>query len=201
MCLPFPCSCHLKVHTALCSQRHWPSCCIHCGAHTRWLQCTAAPSPQPRLQNTFFCMDCPDTAGLCSVCVRDHAGCHTLQIRRYVYRDVVKTADLAPHYDTSGVQSYTVNHSQAVFLSAKDKAPVGPYYRVDSTARCQACRRGLRAGCHFCSLACKVRGATMCPHDACAGCDHAALAPAARMQDAQCADAPAVLLCTMLCSA
>lgn len=109
-----------------------------------------------RLQNTFFCMDCPDSHGLCSVCVREHANCKTLQIRRYVYRDVVKVADVAAYVDTSGIQSYTVNHAQAIFLSAKDKAPAGPYYRVDSSSRCKTCKRGLRPGCTYCSLACKV---------------------------------------------
>jgi hypothetical protein len=101
-------------------------------------------------------MDCSDSQGLCSVCVRDHSNCKTLQIRRYVYRDVVKVADVAAFVDTSGIQSYTVNHAQAIFLSAKDKAPVGPYYRVDSSSRCETCKRGLRPGCTYCSLACKV---------------------------------------------
>jgi PLATZ transcription factor len=120
-------------------------------------QCGLTQSTAPCVQHTFFCMDCANMRGLCSLCVREHPSCNTIQIRRYVYRDVVKIADLTPFYDCSGVQSYTVNHNQAIFLSAKDKAPVGPYYRVDSTSRCETCKRGLRAGCTFCSLACKVR--------------------------------------------
>lgn len=79
-----------------------------------------------------------------------------LQIRRYVYRDVVKVDDLRRFYDPSGVQTYTVNHAQAVFLTAKDKSLVGPYYRVDSSSACRTCNRGLRDGCLYCSLRCKV---------------------------------------------
>jgi hypothetical protein len=123
---------------------------------------TSAPNDLHCLQHTFLCMDCADTRGLCSLCHRDHVSCRTLQIRRYVYRDVVKVADIQPYYDTSGIQSYTVNHSQAIFLSSKDKAPVGPYYRVDSSACCETCKRGLRSGCTFCSLACKVRVCSLC---------------------------------------
>lgn len=80
-----------------------------------------------------------------------------MQIRRYVYRDVVKVCDVQHFLDTSGIQTYTVNHAQAIFLSAKDKAQVGPYYRVDSSSSCITCHRGLRNGCQYCSLACKVR--------------------------------------------
>lgn len=109
------------------------------------------------MQHTFFCIDCPQTRGLCSLCVADHSGCNMLQIRRYVYRDVIKVGDIEPFYDTAGIQSYTVNHAQAIFLSSKDKAPSAPYKRMDSTARCAKCDRGLRTGCTYCSLACKVR--------------------------------------------
>ena len=79
-----------------------------------------------------------------------------LQIRRYVYRDVVKVGDIQAYIDTAGIQTYTVNHAQAIFLSAKDKTLVGPYYRVDSSSSCATCHRGLRNGCSYCSLACKV---------------------------------------------
>lgn len=93
------------------------------------------------------------------VCLQVASGlsrCLGVQIRRYVYRDVVKVNDVQPILDTSGIQTYTVNHAQAIFLSAKDKAQVGPYYRVDSSSSCVTCHRGLRNGCQYCSLACKV---------------------------------------------
>lgn len=73
-----------------------------------------------------------------------------------MYRDVVKVGDIQGYIDTSGIQTYTVNHAQAIFLSAKDKTLVGPYYRVDSSSSCATCHRGLRNGCSYCSLACKV---------------------------------------------
>lgn len=140
-------------------------CEVRCAASAPATCTRTASTCQPKhpsyvphaLQNTFFCMDCGHSGGLCSLCVREHADCRTLQIRRYVYRDVVKVADVAAYVDTTGIQSYTVNHAQAIFLSAKDKVPVGPYYRVDSSSRCEACNRGLRPGCTYCSLACKVR--------------------------------------------
>eukprot|EP00892_Ulva_mutabilis_P006420 jgi/Ulvmu1/414/UM001_0421.1 len=109
-----------------------------------------------RCECTHFCMDCDDSSALCTCCLSDHATCHTLQIRRYVYRDVVKVCDVQRFLDTTGIQTYTVNHAQAIFLSAKDKAQVGPYYRVDSSSSCITCHRGLRNGCQYCSLACKL---------------------------------------------
>lgn len=109
-----------------------------------------------RCECTHFCMDCPDSKALCSCCLADHSNCRTLQIRRYVYRDVVKVQDIQGYIDTSGIQTYTVNHAQAIFLSAKDKTLVGPYYRVDSSSSCATCHRGLRNGCSYCSLACKL---------------------------------------------
>lgn len=111
---------------------------------------------QRRNECTFFCLDCNDTEGLCNFCLPAHRNCRLLQLRRYVYRDVVKLGDIQKFMDASGVQTYVVNHAKAIFISAKDRQPTGCYFRTDSTSTCRACGRGLREGSLYCSLNCKV---------------------------------------------
>lgn len=80
-----------------------------------------------------------------------------VQVRRYVYRDVVKQTDLAKYADASDIQTYTINQAKAVFISAKDKGPVGGTLRGDASCTCRTCCRSLRDGFLYCSLSCKVR--------------------------------------------
>ena len=54
---------------------------------------------------------CPASGGvLCGHCLAIHPPSHrTLQVRRNVYRDVVRVADVAGDVDCAGVQTYTTN--------------------------------------------------------------------------------------------
>jgi len=57
------------------------------------------------LQATYFCIDCGGATGaLCQHCLHQHMGHQVLQIRRYVYCDVVRAADISPSFDVSGIQ-------------------------------------------------------------------------------------------------
>ena len=42
-----------------------------------------------------------------------------VQIRRYVYKDVVRVQDIQAHMDTTGIQTYTSNSAKVVFLRAR----------------------------------------------------------------------------------
>ena len=39
-----------------------------------------------------------------------------MQIRRYVYTDVVRVQDIQEHIDTGGIQTYTNNSAKVIFL-------------------------------------------------------------------------------------
>ena len=39
-----------------------------------------------------------------------------MQIRRYVYKDVVRVQDIHDHMDTTGIQTYINNSAKVVFL-------------------------------------------------------------------------------------
>ncbi|CAL9055588.1 unnamed protein product [Musa banksii] len=75
-----------------------------------------------------------------------------LQVRRYVYNDVVRLDDLEKLIDCSFVQPYTINSAKAVFLKPR---PQSRPPKVSGNI-CLTCDRILQDGFHFCSLSCKV---------------------------------------------
>jgi len=104
---------------------------------------------------TFFCMDCGGGAtGLCPSCLGPHLGHRVLQVRRYVYCDVIRASDLSHEVDISGVQNYTINQAKVVFLRQKSQSRSGKPGGVDC---CCGCGRTIKEGCAFCSLACKIQ--------------------------------------------
>ncbi|GBF94974.1 hypothetical protein Rsub_07475 [Raphidocelis subcapitata] len=154
---------------------------------------------------TLFCVDCDAAAStgcraMCQHCVPAHGGHRTIQIRRYVYCDVVRAADIAPFVDIVGVQTYTINQAKVVFLNCRPQAKLLP---PGSPEGCAICARALREGCTYCSLSCKVEAlvregrlgpgavaggsASGCCGDA--GAATAALANAAALADAAAAAA------------
>ncbi|KAI8471128.1 MAG: hypothetical protein J3K34DRAFT_468469 [Monoraphidium minutum] len=105
---------------------------------------------------TLFCVDCdanPVCRALCQHCVPSHAGHRTIQVRRYVYCDVVRASDISPFVDISSVQTYTINQAKVVFLNHRPHAKLLPPGAPDA---CAVCCRALREGCAYCSLDCKV---------------------------------------------
>ncbi|KAK9792962.1 hypothetical protein WJX73_000216 [Symbiochloris irregularis] len=105
---------------------------------------------------TYWCVDCGAggrATGLCPHCVQAHRGHAVIQIRRYVYCDVVRVIDIHRYLDTSGVQSYVINSAKVVFLRPRTQTKKNHRHDLDC---CQSCNRQLREGCRFCSLGCKV---------------------------------------------
>ncbi|KAE9622068.1 putative transcription repressor PLATZ family [Lupinus albus] len=101
-------------------------------------------------EKKVFCLDC--CISLCLHCLSPHRSHRLLQIRRYVYNDVVRLDDAAKLIDCTSVQSYYTNSAKVVFLNQR---PQTRNLR-GSTNSCSTCYRSLQHPFHFCSLFCKV---------------------------------------------
>mmetsp|Transcript_40373 Transcript_40373/g.48944 ORF Transcript_40373/g.48944 Transcript_40373/m.48944 type:complete len:364 (+) Transcript_40373:195-1286(+) len=99
----------------------------------------------------IYCIDCC-AAGICQHCLPSHAGHQLLQVRRYVYHDVVRLQDIDQLVDCTGVQTYLINNARVIFLKQR------PQSRPTKGAEnlCETCRRGLQHPFTLCSVACKV---------------------------------------------
>ncbi|WOL10147.1 hypothetical protein Cni_G18901 [Canna indica] len=102
-------------------------------------------------EKNIFCLDC--CSSFCPQCLPPHRPHRLLQVRRYVYHDVVRVDDLEKLIDCSSVQSYTTNSAKVVFLN--ERPPSRPF-RGSGNA-CLSCYRPLQDPYLFCSLACKVK--------------------------------------------
>ncbi|GFP94987.1 hypothetical protein PHJA_001643100 [Phtheirospermum japonicum] len=97
-----------------------------------------------------YCLDCCE--GICQHCFAHHHSHRLLQIRRYVYRDVVRLRDADKLMDCAHVQSYTNNSAKVVFLNQRSR-----YRRHRASAHfCVHCDRNLKDSYLFCSLSCKL---------------------------------------------
>lgn len=85
---------------------------------------------------------------------------HDGQVRRYVYHNVIKQAELAGHVDVGGAQPYVINGARVLFLDRrpqqKPRLPLLPAGAAPVNV-CQGCERTLQEPYSFCSLACKAR--------------------------------------------
>ncbi|RZC45401.1 hypothetical protein C5167_038338 [Papaver somniferum] len=101
-------------------------------------------------EKNVFCLDC--LRSICPHCVSSHRSHPLIQVRRYVYNDVVRLDDLEKLIDCSYVQPYTINSAKVIFLNPR------PQTRAckGSANICYNCDRILQEKYHFCSLSCKV---------------------------------------------
>ncbi|XP_075507332.1 protein RGF1 INDUCIBLE TRANSCRIPTION FACTOR 1-like [Primulina tabacum] len=104
-----------------------------------------------RNEKNVFCLDCCD--GICPHCLIHHRSHRLLQIRRYVYHDVIRLADADKLMDCGKVQSYTTNSAKVVFLNHR---PQTRPCRV-SGSLCITCDRNLQESYLFCSVSCKLK--------------------------------------------
>ncbi|EPS66215.1 hypothetical protein M569_08559, partial [Genlisea aurea] len=102
-------------------------------------------------EKNVFCLDCCD--GICPHCLASHRSHRLLQIRRYVYHDVIRLLDADKLMDCSQVQAYTTNSAKVVFLNQR------PQTRPPraSGSLCVTCERNLQESCLFCSISCKLQ--------------------------------------------
>ncbi|KAF4351846.1 hypothetical protein F8388_021911 [Cannabis sativa] len=82
-------------------------------------------------EKNIFCLDC--STALCSHCLPHHHDLHSLlQIRRYVYHDVIRINDANKlNIDCSSIQSYKTNKAKVVFLKQRPISPLRVYYHDD----------------------------------------------------------------------
>ncbi|KAI4332051.1 hypothetical protein L6164_016991 [Bauhinia variegata] len=101
-------------------------------------------------EKNVFCLHC--CLSICPHCLPSHRSHPLLQVRRYVYHDVVRLDDLEKLIDCSSIQPYTINGAKVIFLNQR------PQTRSckGSANFCCTCDRILQEPFHFCSLSCKV---------------------------------------------
>ncbi|XP_011017466.1 PREDICTED: uncharacterized protein LOC105120786 [Populus euphratica] len=121
---------------ALLAEKFFSACVIHEGARKN--------------EKNIFCLDC--CISLCPHCLPPHGSHRLLQIRRYVYNDVLRLDDAQKLFDSAFVQSYTTNSAKVIFLNQRPLTrPVNIRGNI-----CSRCDRGLQFPYLFCSISCKV---------------------------------------------
>ncbi|XP_073308629.1 protein RGF1 INDUCIBLE TRANSCRIPTION FACTOR 1-like isoform X1 [Primulina huaijiensis] len=100
-------------------------------------------------EKNVFCLDCCE--GICPHCFIHHPSHRLLQIRRYVYHDVIRLGDADKLMDCAQVQSYSTNNSKVVFLKERAQSRAGR----GGGNLCISCDRNLQNSFLFCSLSCK----------------------------------------------
>ncbi|OAY31541.1 protein RGF1 INDUCIBLE TRANSCRIPTION FACTOR 1 [Manihot esculenta] len=101
-------------------------------------------------EKNVCCLDC--CISICPHCVPSHRFHRLLQVRRYVYHDVVRLEDLQKLIDCSNMQAYTINSAKVVFIK---KRPQNRHLK-GSGNYCTSCDRSLQEPFIHCSLGCKV---------------------------------------------
>ncbi|CAL9773276.1 unnamed protein product [Musa acuminata subsp. burmannicoides] len=105
-------------------------------------------------EENIYCVDCGRR--MCPHCVAGPACPHRahrlLQIRRYVYQDVVRVHDMQKLLDCSRVQPYTVNGAKVVLLNPRTQSK--PSKSNAGGSACQLCRRSISEPNRYCSIAC-----------------------------------------------
>ncbi|XP_016448809.2 protein RGF1 INDUCIBLE TRANSCRIPTION FACTOR 1-like isoform X1 [Nicotiana tabacum] len=121
---------------AMCTEKFFAPCPIHESAKKN--------------EKNICCLDC--CISICPHCVMAHRFHRLVQIRRYVYHDVVRLEDLEKLIDCSNVQAYTINSAKVIFIK---KRPQNRQFK-GSGNYCTSCDRSLQEPFLHCSLGCKV---------------------------------------------
>lgn len=118
-------------------------------AENFFVSCSIHESAKKNEKN-ICCLDC--CSSICPHCVMSHRLHRLLQIRRYVYHDVVRLDDLEKLIDCSDVQAYTINRAKVIFI--KKRPQNRPFKGAGNY--CKSCDRCLQGSFSYCSLGCKV---------------------------------------------
>ncbi|KAK1322865.1 hypothetical protein QJS10_CPA02g01181 [Acorus calamus] len=101
-------------------------------------------------ENNICCLNC--CTSICTHCLPHHRFHHLVQVRRYVYHNVVQLEDLNKLIDCSNVQSYIINNAKVVFIK---KRPLSRQFKGLGNI-CTSCDRALQEPYIHCSIECKV---------------------------------------------
>ncbi|KAL7123273.1 hypothetical protein ACP275_01G095400 [Erythranthe tilingii] len=119
-------------------ERFFNSCLVH--------EC------EKKNEENTFCLDCCIT--LCLHCLPSHTTHSLLQIRRYVYHDVLRLKDAQELMDCSSIQPYITNGAKVLFLKQR---PLRRQMMIGCSGKsCLVCERNLQDPYLFCSIFCKV---------------------------------------------
>ncbi|MCO5600796.1 hypothetical protein L7F22_054912 [Adiantum nelumboides] len=111
----------------------------------------AAHSNSKKNERNIYCLCC--SVAICQHCLPYHPHSHKLlQIRRYVYHDVIRMQDIQKLIDCALVQPYVINGAKAVFLNQRPQ----PRLSRGQGNVCETCQRSLQDSYKYCCLACKV---------------------------------------------
>ncbi|KAL2340181.1 hypothetical protein Fmac_008121 [Flemingia macrophylla] len=123
--------------------------CLHC-CLSICPHCLSSHRSHPLLQLSFLLMSF--SKSLKGMYVQMQFSHLCLQVRRYVYHDVIRLDDLEKLIDCSNIQPYTINSAKVIFLNQRPQSRTckGP------ANACFTCDRILQEPFHFCSLSCKV---------------------------------------------
>ncbi|KAJ3681871.1 hypothetical protein LUZ60_014444 [Juncus effusus] len=102
-----------------------------------------------RNEKNIFCLDC--CSSLCPHCFPHHHLHRLLQIRRYMYHDVVRVEEFGKLMKCSSIQSYIANGAKVVFLNQRSQANLRIY---DNS--CLFCERSLPDQYIYCCISCKA---------------------------------------------
>ncbi|KAI0494910.1 hypothetical protein KFK09_025056 [Dendrobium nobile] len=119
--------------------------------------CAEHQGIKKKIERNIYCVDCNES--MCSFCVSSPSCSHRyhrlLQIRRYIYQNVIRIRDMQKLIDCSEVQPYIVNGAKVVLLNPKMQSkPSKP--AVAGTSFCKSCQRTVAEHNGYCSIACKV---------------------------------------------
>eukprot|EP01018_Ginkgo_biloba_P023994 Gb_29488 [translate_table: standard] len=101
-------------------------------------------------ETNIFCVDC--SISICQHCLPRHRSHRLLQVRRYVYHDVIRLQDMQKLFECSHVQTYIINSARVVFLNQRPQSR--PAKGLANS--CENCERSLQESYRYCSVACKV---------------------------------------------
>ncbi|XP_047326740.1 protein RGF1 INDUCIBLE TRANSCRIPTION FACTOR 1-like [Impatiens glandulifera] len=108
---------------------------------------------QKKNEKNVLCLEC--CISLCSHCLLLHPSHHLLQVRRYVYQDVLRLGEAQKLVDCSFVQPYIANRAKVLFL--KQRPILNRQFRGGGSGNnCITCERTLQDRFFFCSISCKV---------------------------------------------
>ncbi|XP_073014251.1 protein RGF1 INDUCIBLE TRANSCRIPTION FACTOR 1-like [Typha latifolia] len=91
---------------------------------------------------------------MCPHCLVPHRHHQFLQIRRYVYQDVIRILDVQRLLDLSHVQPYIVNSAKVVLLNPRRQSK--PSKSNPAGSLCKICHRTVAESSWYCSIACKM---------------------------------------------
>ncbi|CAI9274291.1 unnamed protein product [Lactuca saligna] len=131
----------IKMLRALLEERFFNSCLVH--------------QEDKKNEENSFCMDC--CFSLCVHCMPHHMSHRILQIRRYMYNDVLRLKDAQKIYDCSLIQSYTTNSEKVLLLRPRQR--VSPPVR-GSRCTCFVCNQSIKPSFVYCSMVCKFTNET-----------------------------------------